>query len=147
MTTVRGKMVTDLYANADPFVAGMRAADQAARKSGASISSSIDRINSKEMRNLTRSMLGGLGTIGLVDTGAKMALDLAKGFADGSIKSMADAAQAIGKTLIENLKSIPIAGTFLQIGEVIGNMAFGVDAANKSLKESADQMQRTQGDQ
>ena len=45
MGSIQGKMTVDLYANPDPFVQGMKAAENAAKKSGHGIAASIEKIN------------------------------------------------------------------------------------------------------
>jgi hypothetical protein len=140
---VTGKMTVDLYANPDPFIQGMKAAENSAKKSGEGIAGHISKINAKQLKGLTHEVLGGLGTIGLIDEGAKMALELVKGFKEGSVKNFSDAVSVVGNTLVTGLKAIPIAGTFLAIGEQIGNMVFGVDKANESIKLMNEQMART----
>jgi len=143
MGSIQGKMTVDLYANPDPFIQGMKAAENSAKKSGEGIAGHISKINAKQLKGLTHELLGGLGTIGLVDEGAKMALELVKGFKEGSVKNFSDAVSVLGNTLVSGLKAIPIAGTFLAIGEQIGNMVFGVDKANESIKLMNEQMART----
>ena len=143
MGSIQGKMTVDLYANPDPFIQGMKAAENSAKKSGEGIAGHISKINAKQLKGLTHEVLGGLGTIGLIDEGAKMALELVKGFKEGSVKNFSDAVSVVGNTLVTGLKAIPIAGTFLAIGEQIGNMVFGVDKANESIKLMNEQMART----
>ena len=140
---VTGKMTVDLYGNTHPFVQSMKAADDAAKKSGGSIGESIDKINKKQIKNLSHEILGGLGVIGMADAGAKMALEMIKGFKDGSEKGLSGAMEIIGNSLITTIKSIPIAGTFFEIGKSIGEWASGVDAANESIARSNEQMKRT----
>jgi hypothetical protein len=140
---VTGKMTVDLYANPDPFVQGMKAAENAAKKSGSGISSSIEKINAKQLKHLSGQLLGGLGIIGMADAGAKMALEMIKGFKQGSEKGLSGAMEIIGNSLISTIKSIPIAGTFFEIGKSIGEWASGVDAANESIARSNEQMKRT----
>lgn len=140
---VTGKMTVDLYANPDPFVQGMKAAENAAKKSGSGIAASIEKINAKQIKNLGNQLLGGLGVIGMVDAGGKMALEMIKGFKEGGEKGLSGAMAIIGNSLITTIKSIPIAGTFFEIGKSIGEWANGVDAANASIARSNDQMKRT----
>lgn len=140
---VTGKMTVDLYANPDPFVQGMKAAENAAKKSGSGIAASIEKINAKQIKNLSGQLLGGLGVIGMVDAGGKMALEMIKGFKEGGEKGMRGAMEIIGNSLITTIKSIPIAGTFFEIGKSIGEWANGVDAANSSIARSNEQMKRT----
>lgn len=143
MGSIQGKMTVDLYANPDPFVQGMKAAENAAKKSGGGIAASIEKINAKQMKNLGHEILGGLGVIGMVDAGSKMALEMINGFKNGSEKGLSGAMEIIGNSLITTIKSIPIAGTFYEIGKSIGEWASGVDAANASIVRSNEQMKRT----
>ena len=140
---VTGKMTVDLYANPDPFVQGMKAAENAAKKSGHGIAASIEKINAKQIKNLGHELLGGLGVIGMVEAGSKMALEMIKGFKEGSEKGLSGAMEIIGNSLITTIKSIPIAGTFYEIGKSIGEWSSGVDAANASIARSNEQMKRT----
>ena len=143
MGSIQGKMTVDLYANPDPFVQGMKAAENAAKKSGGGIAASIEKINAKQIKNLGNQLLGGLGVIGMVDAGGKMALEMIKGFKEGGEKGLSGAMEIIGNSLITTIKSIPIAGTFFEIGKSIGEWANGVDAANASIARSNEQMKRT----
>ena len=143
MGSIQGKMTVDLYANPDPFVQGMKAAENAAKKSGGGIAASIEKINVKQIKNLSNQLLGGLGVIGMVDAGGKMAVEMIKGFKEGGEKGLSGAMEIIGNSLITTIKSIPIAGTFFEIGKSIGEWANGVDAANASIARSNEQMKRT----
>ena len=124
MGSIQGKMTVDLYANPDPFVQGMKAAENAAKKSGGGIAASIEKINAKQMKNIAGGLLKNLGVIGAIDAGLKIADDMVKGFQDGSIKGFGGAIEALGKTIVQNLESIPIAGA---LGRLI---AAGVDAVS-----------------
>lgn len=124
MGSIQGKMTVDLYANPDPFVQGMKAAENAAKKSGGGIAASIEKINAKQMKNLAGGLLKNIGVIGAIDAGLKIADDMVKGFQDGSIKGFGGAIEALGKTIVQNLESIPIAGA---LGRLI---AAGVDAVS-----------------
>ena len=97
---VTGKMTVDLYANPDPFVQGMKAAENAAKKSGAGIAGHIAKIN-----------------------GLNAANELVKGFKDGSIKGFGEAVTAIGQTIATTLEGLPIVGSG---GKLIASM---LDAA------------------
>ena len=151
MATVTGKMTVDLYANPDPFVQGMKAAENAAKKSGAGIAGQLEKINAKQMKGAVGGLLGGLGAIGLIDAGLNAANELVKGFRDGSIKGFGDAVTAIGQTIATTLEGLPIVGSggkliasMLDAGGYMGG-AMGaeqdqqqsrIDAANKQ-KEGA----------
>ena len=116
---VTGKMTVDLYANPDPFVQGMKAAENAAKKSGSGIAGHIAKINAKQMKGAVGGLLGGLGAIGLIDAGLNAANELVKGFRDGSIKGFGDAVTAIGQTIATTLEGLPIVGSG---GKLIASM-------------------------
>ena len=116
---VTGKMTVDLYANPDPFVQGMKAAENAAKKSGAGIAGQLEKINAKQMKGAVGGLLGGLGAIGLIDAGLNAANELVKGFRDGSIKGFGDAVTAIGQTIATTLEGLPIVGSG---GKLIASM-------------------------
>lgn len=120
---VTGKMTVDLYANPDPFVQGMKAAENAAKKSGAGIAGHIAKINAKQMKGAVGGLLGGLGAIGLIDAGLNAANELVKGFKDGSIKGFGEAVTSIGQTIATTLEGLPIVGSG---GKLIASM---LDAA------------------
>lgn len=120
---VTGKMTVDLYANPDPFVQGMKAAENAAKKSGSGIAGHIAKINAKQMKGAVGGLLGGLGAIGLIDSGLNAANELVKGFRDGSIKGFGEAVTAIGQTIATTLEGLPIVGSG---GKLIASM---LDAA------------------
>ena len=113
---VTGKMTVDLYANSDPFVQGMKAAADAAKKSGSGIAGSIEKINSKQLKSISGNLLGSIGIIGALDAGAKMANELVKGFKDGTLTGLGDAFVHVGNAFAEFAKNLPIAGA---LGEMI----------------------------
>ena len=113
---VTGKMTVDLYANPDPFVQGMKAAENAAKKSGAGIAGSIEKINAKQMKSVAGNLLGSIGIIGALDAGAKIANELVKGFKDGTITGLGDAFVHVGNLFTDFAKNLPIAGA---LGEMI----------------------------
>ena len=115
---VTGKMTVDLYANSDPFVQGMKAAADAAKKSGSGIAGSIEKINSKQLKSISGNLLGSIGIIGALDAGAKMANELVKGFKDGTLTGLGDAFVHVGNAFAEFAKNLPIAGA---LGEMIAN--------------------------
>jgi len=138
-----GSFVVNTYMNNDNFLAGIKTANAAAKSAEQTIGSSISKINAKQIKNLSNQLLGGLGVIGMVDAGGKMALEMIKGFKEGGEKGLSGAMEIIGNSLITTIKSIPIAGTFFEIGKSIGEWANGVDAANASIARSNGQMKRT----
>ena len=113
---VTGKMTVDLYANPDPFVQGMKAAENAAKKSGSGIAGSIEKINAKQLKSISGNLLGSIGIIGALDAGAKMANELVKGFKDGTLTGLGDAFVHVGNAFAEFAKNLPIAGA---LGEMI----------------------------
>jgi hypothetical protein len=113
---ITGKMTVDLYANPDPFVQGMKAAENAAKKSGSGIAGSIEKINSKQLKSISGNLLGSIGIIGALDAGAKMANELVKGFKDGTLTGLEDAFVHVGNAFAEFAKNLPIAGA---LGEMI----------------------------
>jgi hypothetical protein len=143
MATVTGKMTVDLYANPDPFVQGMKAAENAAKKSGSGIAGHIAKINAKQMKGAVGGLLGGLGAIGLIDAGLNAANELVKGFKDGSIKGFGEATTAIGETIAKTLEDLPIAGAggklIASILDSIGYMggAFGQEQQQQQSRIEA----------
>jgi hypothetical protein len=116
MGSIKGKLEVDLYANPDPMVQGFMKGEQAAKRASGSIGESIDKINKKQIKAMTGNLLGGLGIIGAIDAGAKIANDLVKGFQDGSIKGLGGAFEHIGNSLAEFAKNLPAVGA---VGELI----------------------------
>jgi hypothetical protein len=113
---VTGKMTVDLYGNTHPFVQSMKAAADAAKKSGSGIAGSIEKINSKQLKSISGNLLGSIGIIGALDAGAKMANELVKGFKDGTLTGLGDAFVHVGNAFAEFAKNLPIAGA---LGEMI----------------------------
>jgi hypothetical protein len=112
---VTGKMTVDLYANSDPFVRGMKAAADAAKKSGSGIAGSIEKINSKQLKSISGNLLGSIGIIGALHAGAKMANELVKGFKDGTLTGLEDAFVHVGNAFAEFAKNLPIAGALSEM--------------------------------
>lgn len=135
---VTGKMTVDLYANPDPFIQGMKAAENSAKKSGEGIAGHIEKINNKQMKNAVHELIGGLGTIGLIDEGLKMANELIKGFKDGSITGFGDAVTAIGETISKTLEGLPIAGSG---GKLIASMLDASGYMGGAMGQEQDQQQ------
>jgi len=115
MGSIQGKMTVDLYANPDPFVQGMKAAENAAKKSGSGIAGSIEKINAKQLKSISGNLLGSIGIIGALDAGAKMANELVKGFKDGTLTGLEDAFVHVGNAFAEFAKNLPIAGALGQM--------------------------------
>ena len=136
---VTGKMTVDLYANSDPFVQGMKAAADAAKKSGSGIAGSIEKINSKQLKSITGNLLGSIGIIGALDAGAKMANELVKGFKDGTLTGLEDAFVHVGNAFAEFAKNLPIAGA---LGEMIARGIVDPLTGGTMAQESAQEGSR-----
>ena len=136
MATVTGKMTVDLYANPDPFIQGMKAAENSAKKSGAGIAGQLEKINAKQMKNVVGGALKTVGLIGAIETGEQIMLATIKGMADGTVKGMADFGMVAAKAVTSVIKGIPVLGTFMDIGEEIGKWVTGVDALNAAAEKS-----------
>ena len=138
---VTGKMTVDLYANPDPFVQGMKAAENAAKKSGSGIAGSIEKINAKQLNNAASGFIKNfIGPVGATELGLKVAADLISGFSKGIYKDVGDVAEAFAGSFAKSIASVPVAGAAYEVGTAIGNWAFGIDEANKSLEESKKQL-------
>lgn len=136
---VTGKMTVDLYANPDPFVQGMKAAENAAKKSGSGIAGSIEKINAKQLKSISGNLLGSIGIIGALDAGAKMANELVKGFKDGTLTGLQDAFVHIGNAFAEFANNLPIAGP---LGEMIARGIVDPLSGGTMAQESAQQGSR-----
>lgn len=138
---VTGKMTVDLYANSDPFVQGMKAAADAAKKSGSGIASSIEKINAKQLNNAASGFIKNfVGPVAATELGLKVAANLISGFSKGIYKDVGDVAEAFAGSFAKSIASVPVAGAAYEVGTAIGNWAFGIDEANKSLEESKKQL-------
>lgn len=124
MATV-GAMSVDMFMNNKHYLAGVSAATSATKRMESEISSSIAKINAKQMKSVTNNLLGNFGVIGMFQAGANMATELVKGFNSEAIKGFGDAMGVLGNTLVSAIKALPIAGAFLQLGEEIGKSVFG----------------------
>jgi hypothetical protein len=136
---VTGKMTVDLYANSDPFVRGMKAAADAAKKSGSGIAGSIEKINSKQLKSISGNLLGSIGIIGALHAGAKMANELVKGFKDGTLTGLEDAFVHVGNAFAEFAKNLPIAGA---LGEMIARGIVDPLTGGTMAQESAQEGSR-----
>ena len=112
---VTGKMTVDLYANSDPFVQGMKAAADAAKKSGSGIAGSIEKINQKQIKNMGNDFLKSVSVVGAVDIGLKMAEEMLKGFKDGSIKGIPGAVAFTVQKLTDAFGNLPIYGSIMRL--------------------------------
>jgi hypothetical protein len=134
---VTGKMTVDLYANPDPFVQGMKAAENAAKKSGSGIADSIEKINAKQLKNAVTSGLKAVGVIGAIETGQQIMLATIKGMKDGSVKGLGDFGMVAAKAVTSVIEGLPVLGTFMQIGTEIGTWVAGIDQLDEAAKRAS----------
>lgn len=139
MATV-GAMSVDMFMNNKHYLAGVSAATSATKRMESEISSSIAKINAKQMKSVTNNLLGNFGVVGMFQAGANMATELVKGFNSEAIKGFGDAMSVLGNTLVSAIKALPIAGAFLQLGEEIGKSVFG--DAQKQIDETILKMKK-----
>ena len=133
----RGSIVASLILNADPFEAGLKTGEDAARRASGSIGASLDRINKKQLNVAATSLLKNfVSPAALAVAGASMATDLIAGFSTGKFKNWEEAGRGLMESLKTGIESIPIIGTFAKLGEAIGNAVFGIDQANASLAQT-----------
>jgi hypothetical protein len=136
-----GSFVVNTYMNNDNFLAGVKSATAGAKKMETGIGDSINRINEKQLKGVASGFVKNfLGPVSAINMGGKVAADLISGFSNGIYKDVGDVAEAFGKTFSQAISSVPIAGAFFEVGTAIGNWAFGIDEANKSLEESKKQL-------
>ena len=134
---ITGKMTVDLYANPDPFVQGMKAAENAAKKSGSGIADSIEKINAKQLKNAVTSGLKAVGVIGAIETGQQIMLATIKGMKDGSVKGLGDFGMVAAKAVTSVIEGLPVLGTFMQIGTEIGTWVAGIDQLDEAAKRAS----------
>lgn len=139
MATV-GAMSVDMFMNNKHYLAGVTAATSATKRMESEISSSIAKINAKQMKGVMNNLLGNFGVVGMFQAGANIATELVKGFNSEAIKGFGDAMNVLGNTLVSAIKALPIAGAFLQLGEEIGKSVFG--DAQKQIDETILKMQK-----
>jgi len=133
---VTGKMTVDLYANPDPFVQGMKAAENAAKKSGSGIAGSIEKINQKQLKNAMTSGLKAVGVIGAIETGQQIMLATIKGMKDGSVKGLGDFGMVAAKAVTSVIEGLPVLGTFMQIGTEIGTWVAGINELDEATQRA-----------
>ena len=136
---VTGKMTVDLYANPDPFVQGMKAAENAAKKSGSGIAGSIEKINQKQLKNAMTSGLKAVGVIGAIETGQQIMLATIKGMKDGSVKGLGDFGMVAAKAVTSVIEGLPVLGTFMQIGTEIGTWLAGINELDAATNRANQQ--------
>jgi hypothetical protein len=141
---VTGKMTVDLYANPDPFVQGMKAAEDSAKKSGEGILGHLSKINSKQIHHAIGGALKTVGIIGAIETGEQIMLATIKGMSDGTVKGMGDFGMVAAKAVTSVIKGLPVLGTFMEIGEEIGKMVAGVNQLDEAAARSRGQFEEMQ---
>ena len=139
MATV-GAMSVDMFMNNKHYLAGVSAATSATKRMESEISSSIAKINAKQMKSVTNNLLGNFGVVGMFQAGANMATELVKGFNSESIKGFGDAIDMIGNTVVKFIRALPVAGAFLELGEAISKGMFG--DAQKEIDKTILAMQK-----
>lgn len=133
---VTGKMTVDLYANPDPFIQGMKAAENSAKRSGEGIAGHLDKINAKQMKNVVGGALKTVGVVGAIEVGQQIMLATIKGMADGTVKGMGDFGMVAAQAVTSVIKSIPVLGTFMDIGEEIGKWVTGINELNVATEKT-----------
>ena len=133
---VTGKMTVDLYGNTHPFVQGMKAAEDAAKKSGSGIAGSIEKINQKQLKNAMTSGLKAVGVLGAIETGQQIMLATIKGMKDGSVKGLGDFGLVAAKAVTSVIEGLPVLGTFMQIGTEIGTWVAGINELDEAAKRA-----------
>lgn len=131
-----GSIVASLILNADGFNAGIDAGIASAKKGSSSIGASLDRINQKQLNAASTNILKNfVSPAALAVGGAAMATNLIKGFSTGAYKDWNEAGKGLMAQLSAGIKSIPIVGTFYELGEAMGKAFFGVDAEVIALEK------------
>jgi hypothetical protein len=139
MATV-GAMSVDMFMNNKHYLAGVSAATSATKRMESEISSSISKINAKQLKSVTNNLLGNFGVIGMFQAGLDMSTELVKGFNSGAIKGFGDAMDFIGNTFVEFIRKLPVAGAALGFGEALGQSMFG--DAQKEIDETILKMKK-----
>lgn len=131
-----GSIVASLILNADGFNAGIDAGIASAKKGSSSIGASLDSINKKQINQASTNILKNfVSPAALAVGGAAMATNLIKGFSTGAYKDWNEAGKGLMAQLSAGIKSIPIVGTFYELGEAMGKAFFGVDAEVIALEK------------
>jgi len=132
-----GSFVVNTYMNNDNFLAGIKTANAAVKSSEQTIGDSIARINAKQLKGAGSSFIKNfLGPAAAIDMGLKIGADLIKGFSTGIYKDVGDVGRAFGESFGKSIASVPIAGSAFEIGNAIGNWAWGVDKANAEIEKT-----------
>lgn len=131
-----GSIVASLILNADGFNAGIDAGIASAKKGSSSIGASLDSINKKQINAASTNILKNfVSPAALAVGGAAMATNLIKGFSTGAYKDWNEAGKGLMAQLSAGIKSIPIVGTFYELGEAMGKAFFGIDAEVIALEK------------
>ena len=131
-----GSIVASLILNADGLNAGIDAGIASAKKGSSSIGASLDSINKKQINQASTNILKNfVSPAALAVGGAAMATNLIKGFSTGAYKDWNEAGKGLMAQLSAGIKSIPIVGTFYELGEAVGKAFFGVDAEVIALEK------------
>lgn len=131
-----GSIVASLILNADGFNAGIDAGIASAKKGSSSIGASLDSINKKQINQASTNILKNfVSPAALAVGGAAMATNLIKGFSTGAYKDWNEAGKGLMAQLSAGIKSIPIVGTFYELGEAMSKAFFGVDAEVIALEK------------
>lgn len=133
MATV-GAMSVDMFMNNKHYLAGVSAATSATKRMESEISSSIAKINAKQMKSVTNNLLSNFGVVGMFQAGLNMATELVKGFNSGTIKGFSGTMDFIGNTFVKFVRELPVAGAALALGEALGKGVFG--DAQKEIDET-----------
>ncbi len=134
---VTGKMTVDLYANPDPFVQGMKAAENAAKKSGSGIAGSIEKINQKQIKNMGDNFLKSVSLVGAIDIGLKMAEEMLKGFKDGSIKGIPGAVAFTVQKLTDEFGKLPVYGSIMRLSGAGADAVSGKTMDQENAQEGS----------
>ena len=131
-----GSIVASLILNADGFNAGIDAGIASAKKGSSSIGASLDSINKKQINQASTNILKNfVSPAALAVGGAAMATNLVKGFSTGAYKDWNEAGKGLMAQLSAGIKSIPIVGTFYELGEAMSKAFFGIDAEVAALEK------------
>ena len=131
-----GSIVASLILNADGFNAGIDAGIASAKKGSSSIGASLDSINKKQINQASTNILKNfVSPAALAVGGAAMATNLIKGFSTGAYKDWNEAGKGLMAQLSAGIKSIPIVGTFYELGEAMSKAFFGIDAEVAALEK------------
>jgi hypothetical protein len=110
-----GSFVVNTYMNNDNFLAGVKSATAGAKKMETGIIDSINKINSKQIKNIGENFLKSVSVVGAIDIGLKMAEEMLKGFKDGSIKGIPGAVAFTVQKLTDAFGELPVYGSIMRL--------------------------------